>query len=104
MARLRVDRRRMRSNAVRIKCGYRIDVLEPRRLLSSLPAYSANADPTTEGFTSGNAVGSSTTAPLANDQGHAAWSISGTSQNSQLAYFSGGLSPSVKSQLSAQGF
>jgi hypothetical protein len=41
---------------------------------------------------------------LSNDLGHAAWSISGTAQSSQLGHVSGALSAAEKSLLSTQGF
>ena len=48
--------------------------------------YQAASDPLAQGFTQYTAGSSSTTGPLSNDLGIPAWTIAGTSQNSQLAY------------------
>src|SRR5690349_9992139 len=67
-------------------------------------AHSGSADPTTEGFSVATANGSSTTTPLASDLGKAAWSMTGNTQASQLAYYSGALSPVEKSYMASNGF
>ena len=67
--------------------------------------YQANADPTTEGFTTViNFGGSSTTGPIANDLGLPAWSIVGSTQSSQYAYGTSAVTAAQQAQIATNGF
>ena len=67
--------------------------------------YTANADPTTEGFpNTGTVAPSSTCGPLANDLGLPAWQITGQGQSSQFAYESNAFSASQTADMSNLGF
>jgi|CXWL01.1.fsa_nt_gi RHS repeat-associated protein len=66
--------------------------------------YSGTSDPTLGGFSVDQCCAASNAAPLANDLGHAAWSISGQTTASQLGYVTGALSPTQQSVLASQGF
>jgi len=68
-------------------------------------AHNGSTDPTTEGFTpTVNSVGVSTTGPIPDDMGLAAWSIAGSATNSQFGYQSGPLSASEQADIASQGF
>jgi hypothetical protein len=67
-------------------------------------AYTASADPASEGFTSTYCCGPSTAEPMDNDLGLAAWSVTGQSQASQYGYQSGALSDAQKADVANQGF
>lgn len=67
--------------------------------------HSGSTDPATEGFPNNQTFGAASTAgPLANDMGHAAWSIAGTGQNSQFIYSSGMLSAAQLADIADGGF
>ena len=67
-------------------------------------AHSGATDPTTEGFGQLTVPPPSTAAPLINDQGNDAWSITGTGQASQVVYTSGPFSPAQNADIANQGF
>lgn len=66
--------------------------------------YTAPANPTTEGFTSSECCGSSTTGPIANDMGLAAWFIAGTAQSSQFGIASGTFTNAQQADIASNGF
>ena len=70
----------------------------------TIAAHTGSINPTTEGFTGVNVVGSSTTGPLSNDQGLSAWCITGSSQASQFDYRAPGLTASQQTDIASQGF
>jgi len=75
-----------------------------RAQTSFIIAYNGSTDPTTEGFTPTVSVGVSTTGPIPDDMGLAAWSIAGSATNSQFGYQSGALSPAQQADIASQGF
>ncbi len=78
--------------------------LESARAGQILAVHQRDTDPTTEGFTPMQFVGSSSVGPMANDLGLPAWQITGLSQSSQFAYVAPGLSASEQSDIASQGF
>lgn len=70
----------------------------------TIATHTGLTDPTTEGFTAVNVVGSSTTGPLSNDLGLPAWFIAGSSQASQFDYRAPGLTASQQADIASQGF
>lgn len=71
---------------------------------SFIIAHNGSTDPTTEGFSPFSEVGVSTTGPVLDDMGLAAWSIAGSAVYSQFAYSSGALSASEQADIASQGF
>jgi len=67
-------------------------------------SYLGDADPTTQGFTAFSCCGSSVVGPIANDLGHAVWSIAGTSTGPQFAYYSGPLSAAQNQDVASGGY
>ena len=72
-------------------------------VLTPVATHIGAADPTTEGFTEVSCCGPSTVEPLANDLGHASWSIAGAAMGSQFWYQSGALSAAQKADIASQG-
>jgi hypothetical protein len=71
---------------------------------SALFEYQADPDPTTVGFTVFGCCASSTAAPIGNDLGLPAWSVTGLSQASQYGYQTPGLSNSQQAMIASDGF
>jgi hypothetical protein len=66
--------------------------------------HQGSTNPLTEGFGTVSFGASSTTGPLSNDLGLAAWQISGSGQSAQFGYESGALSAAQKADIASQGF
>jgi hypothetical protein len=70
---------------------------------ASVLSHTGSVDPASEGFTIVSCCGDSSTAPVFNDQGQNAWSITAGSVGSQYGYYSGALSTEQRADFSTNG-
>jgi hypothetical protein len=69
-----------------------------------IASHQGTTNPTSEGFGVYSGYSSTTTGPLANDQGLPAWRVTGTGQDSEFGYGSPALTTSQRAEIASQGF